>query len=84
MKTEKVSNLLQTSRKRLNFNSNNHRIGIDIYPYASRPSIHSDLRDSCNIIKKVIPEAFDNRIEDIGILPRHVSNGQMITSKGGC
>lgn len=84
MKAEKVSNLLQMPRKRLHFHSNGRKIGIGVYPYASRPSIHSDLLDSCNIIKKVIPEAFDNRIENIVIRPRHVSNGQMITSKGVC
>lgn len=58
------------------------RIKRGIFRSAGGKLIHADLQASYNIIKKAIPEAFANGIEGIGLYPRSLSIGQMITSKG--
>ena len=60
------------------------RIKRGTFQSANGTLIHADLNGSYNIIKKAIPEAFANGIEGIGLYPRSLSIGQMITSKGGC
>ncbi len=60
------------------------RIKRGLFRSSNGTLIHADLNASYNIIKKAIPEAFANGIEGIGLFPRSLSIGQMITSKGGC
>ena len=55
-----------------------------VFRSSSGTLIHADLNAAYNIIKKAIPEAFANGIEGIGLYPRGLSIGQMITSKGIC
>ena len=60
------------------------RIKRGIFRSANGTLIHADLNASYNIIKKAIPEAFANGIEDIGLYPGSLSIKEMTTSKGGC
>ncbi len=60
------------------------RIKRGTFETANGTLIHADLNAAYNIITKAIPEAFANGIEGIGLYPRSLSIGQMITSKGGC
>ena len=60
------------------------RTGRGVFRSANGTLIHADLNAAYNIIKKAIPEAFENGIEGIGLYPRGLSIGQMITSKGIC
>ena len=60
------------------------RTGRGVFRSANGTLIHADLNAAYNIIKKAIPEAFANGIEGIGLYPRGLSIGQMITSKGIC
>ena len=60
------------------------RIKRGTFKTANGTLIHADLNAAYNIIAKAIPEAFANGIEGIGLYPRSLSIGQMITSKGGC
>jgi putative transposase len=60
------------------------RIKRGMFRSANGTLIHADLNAVYNIIKKAIPEAFADGIEGVGLYPRSLSIGEMITSKGGC
>jgi len=60
------------------------RIKRGMFRSANGTLIHADLNAVYNIIKKAIPEAFAGGIEGVGLYPRILSIGEMITSKGGC
>jgi putative transposase len=60
------------------------RIKRGVYRSSNGTLIRADINAVYNIITKAIPEAFADGIEGIGLYPRSLSIGQMITSKGGC
>jgi len=63
------------------------RIKRGIFRSKNGIQIHADLNAVYNIIKKAVPEAFADGIEDVGLYPRSLSVSEftgMITSKGEC
>ncbi len=46
--------------------------------------INADVNAAYNIIRKAIPESFEDGIEGVGLHPQSLSIAKMITFKGEC
>ncbi|WP_393972264.1 transposase [Oxyplasma meridianum] len=60
------------------------RILRGLFKSANGTIINADVNGSYNIMRKAIPESFEDGIEGVGLHPRSLRISQIITSKGGC